>query len=337
MSWPSPGASYTQAFRYRANGSTGAWSTLAVVPPVQFSPYPPPASTSSVDTSVLPPGTYQFELLWTVNGQNAPSAHATGTFTVIPPVPSYWVAPVNLPPITAVQMGTGLYGATFLGWSESGQPLYSGGVTTHAVLWPAVNANVAQYRVPGGAWNNFVMDNYGQVMGESGPTGVQKALLHGIPPGTYEVRITAGSPPTKQATANLTIHAQPAGYWTTVYVLQAVTVPLYNEYGQQIGHETSYVTQPRQQWVQPATPAPSIAITTPPYVPGYWTQPVPAQYAVSVTTAAGSPAISTTQGSLVGQGAWTNGDSRWLRPLVQQKTDRWGNVTEVTDPRSAYW
>lgn len=29
-----------------------------------------------------------------------------------------------------------------------------------------------------------------------------------------------------------------------------------------------------------------------------------------------------------------NGDSRWLRPVLNQKVDRWGNVVEINDPRS---
>lgn len=27
----------------------------------------------------------------------------------------------------------------------------------------------------------------------------------------------------------------------------------------------------------------------------------------------------------------------WVRPIVNQKSDRWGNVVEISDPRSAYW
>lgn len=37
------------------------------------------------------------------------------------------------------------------------------------------------------------------------------------------------------------------------------------------------------------------------------------------------------------QSAKNDGETRSLRPTVFQKTDRWGNVTEITDPRNAYW
>lgn len=81
----------------------------------------------------------------------------------------------------------------------------------------------------------------------------------------------------------------------------------------------------------------SLTNITPPWTPAYWTAPVPAQYGVSLTTAAGTPAISTLDGmGLTLSGASTTG-GQWLRPTVLQNTDRWGNVVSITDPRSANW
>ncbi|MBC5784230.1 LysM peptidoglycan-binding domain-containing protein [Ramlibacter sp. USB13] len=77
ITWPNPPPATTQVFRYRPNGSTGAWSTLEVTPPRTFDPLR--EVTSAVDTSALR-GSYQYELLWTYAGQNAPGAHATGYF-----------------------------------------------------------------------------------------------------------------------------------------------------------------------------------------------------------------------------------------------------------------
>ncbi|RYF17824.1 MAG: LysM peptidoglycan-binding domain-containing protein [Comamonadaceae bacterium] len=81
----------------------------------------------------------------------------------------------------------------------------------------------------------------------------------------------------------------------------------------------------------------SLTNITPPWSPAYWTAPVPAQYGVSLTTAASGPAISTLDGmGLTLSGASTTG-GQWLRPTVLQNTDRWGNVVSITDPRSANW
>src|SRR5450830_115013 len=38
-----------------------------------------------------------------------------------------------------------------------------------------------------------------------------------------------------------------------------------------------------------------------------------------------------------GQPAVAAATDGWIRPIVNQKSDRWGNVIEISDPRSAYW
>ncbi|MEJ8837144.1 LysM peptidoglycan-binding domain-containing protein [Ramlibacter sp. AN1133] len=377
LAWANPGASYSQVLRYRVNGSTGAWSTLNVLPRNN-------GLYSGVDTAGMAGGTYQFELLWTVNGQGVPSAHATGTFTVVPPVPPQLIPAVNLPNITGLA------------------------TTASTLSWTAANAILARYRVPGGTWINFVIDNSLQYLDESGASGVQRVMLTGIAPGTYEVQVFAGSPATAQATGSLTIYAQSPGYFQTVYEQVPVYTPVvayyapvyetrygtrqvpsqvwvndppyavftgYDEAGTpqyswvypghwetryytetyayqvqvgstpvyatdengNIAYSVSYVTQAQQVWVPGTTPTPTIATTTPPYTAAYWTTLVAAQYGVSVTTPAGSKAISTTEGSVISQAAGANGDERWLRPTVLQKLDRWGNVLEITDPRATYW
>ncbi|MFA9289279.1 MAG: RHS repeat domain-containing protein, partial [Weeksellaceae bacterium] len=32
-----------------------------------------------------------------------------------------------------------------------------------------------------------------------------------------------------------------------------------------------------------------------------------------------------------------NGVADWVRPVVQQNVDRWGNVLSISDPRSTAW
>ncbi|WP_316682838.1 hypothetical protein, partial [Ralstonia flaminis] len=98
-------------------------------------------------------------------------------------------------------------------------------------------------------------------------------------------------------------------------------------------------TQQQQVWVAGTTPPPTSQSTTPPYTPAYFVSAIPAQYSASVsTTSSTSVSLSASQaGAVLGQVAVTNGDAYWARPVVNQKVDRWGNVTEISDPRSPYW
>jgi YD repeat-containing protein len=125
---------------------------------------------------------------------------------------------------------------------------------------------------------------------------------------------------------------------TYSYQVQVDQTPEYarDESGN-ILYSTSYVQQAQQVWVAGTLPAPTLTVTTPASTPGYLVAAVPTQYSASVTTAAGSTAISTTIPGTFSQSAGLNTDNQWLRPLVLQKTDRWGNVLEITDPRSVYW
>ena len=68
-------AGITQVFNYRA-GSTGPWTSLPIVDR-GFGGY-------GVETSWMPGGTYEYELLWIDEATGVPTAHATGTFTVTP-------------------------------------------------------------------------------------------------------------------------------------------------------------------------------------------------------------------------------------------------------------
>ncbi|HZY20285.1 MAG TPA: LysM peptidoglycan-binding domain-containing protein [Ramlibacter sp.] len=395
LAWQAPGAAMQQALRFRPAGSTGAWSSLPIAPGTD-------GLRSRADTSGLPPGAYQFELLWTAVDAGIPVAHATGTFTVLAAVPSAWVPPANLPHIGGVSTGTLMAGAIFVA-DESGNGSWQGGSPVPALVWRAADATLARYRVPGGAWHALAIDNRDQAADESGaPAGFQKVSLASLPPGTYEFQVLSGAP--AQATAVVTIHAAPSGFWNTVTeqvrVVQPVVIgyaPIYEtryatqwisysawvpeppyivgydeggypvyaypghwelrwypqtyayqvEVGQQpvyatdesgnIVYQVVYVAQQRQVWVQPATPAPTVTVTTPPYVPGYWTAPVPVRYAVATDPSPGSLALSTSDGGVLTQSASLSIGDRWLRPVVDQKVDRWGNIVEVTDPRSAEW
>lgn len=320
LAWATPGTGVAQVLRYRVNGSTGAWAEL----PVQYYG----STLNGVDASALTATTYQYELLWTIKGQGVPSSHATGTFTIVPPQPAYWVPPSNLPNIT------GLAGVLV-----SGQPAFQ---------WNAVDAATAQYRVPGGTWTNLTIDSSLALKDEAGIIygGTDRASMAGIPLGTYEVRVFKGSPATAQATGTITLHAS-SGYYTTVYVqvymerartytVGGVTYYEKDEDGNII-YEWAWVSQPQQVWVNGTMQTPLMTVTTPPYSAGYWVPATRAQFQATVSTVTGSTAISSISDAVVNQAAALNGDTRWLRPVVLQNTDRWGNVVSITDPRSSAW
>jgi len=92
-------------------------------------------------------------------------------------------------------------------------------------------------------------------------------------------------------------------------------------------------------WVPGTTPAPTVTDTTPPYTPGYIVPAMPPLFASSTTTVEGSSAVSETgtSGAPGSQAIWLAGSGGSQRPVVNQNTDRWGNVLSISDPRSAGW
>ena len=396
LSWQKPPADVQQVLRYRPSGSTGEWSNLTVSPRN--------TTLSGVDTSALEAGTYQFELLWKRASEGAFSSHATGTFTSVPPVPAYWVPPVNLPHITGLRLGTSVTGGTPVGDDENRLPITTGGTEVHALVWNAALAEMVRYRVSGGEWAHLAIDNSGQYSDALKPYGVQKSSIQGLAPGIYELQIVAGSPASAWATATLTVHGQSPGHYEA-YVERVATYrpiiayyepvnetrvgtrtvayevwvndpprmvgrdengnPIYEyprhretryrqetyTYEVQVGqrpvyatdengnvlHEKVWVNETRQRWVEGTTPVPTLVVTTPPYTPGYQVPKRAAQYTVSVTTAPGSVAISTTAGVTLAQAVGLNSGDRFVRAKVQQVNDRWGNVLQVSDPRNAAW
>ncbi|SFQ11319.1 LysM peptidoglycan-binding domain-containing protein [Variovorax sp. 770b2] len=92
-------------------------------------------------------------------------------------------------------------------------------------------------------------------------------------------------------------------------------------------------------WVPGTTPAPTVTDTTPPYTPGFIVPAMPPLFAASVTTVQGSSTVSETgtSGAPGSQAIWLSGNGGSPRPVVNQNTDRWGNVLSISDPRSAGW
>ncbi|MDP9933647.1 hypothetical protein, partial [Variovorax paradoxus] len=84
----------------------------------------------------------------------------------------------------------------------------------------------------------------------------------------------------------------------------------------------------------------TIVDTTPAYVPATpGTPDTPPQYSWAATDP-GPYALSQDPllgGRQIGQAIGQNGTDGWRRPIVNQNTDRWGNVLSISDPRSANW
>lgn len=312
LTWAPPGPPVGQVLRYRPSGSTGAWSSLTV------KSYGA-GLRDGVDTSVVAAGTYDFELLWTSASSGLLASHATGRFTIVAGVAPHWVEPQNLPPIGGVWLANGPAGRLDL-------------------VWQAALATTARIRPVGGSWSDLAIDNWGQVIDEMGePSGQQGAVLGYPSPGTYEILIQTGSPATRQATATLSIYPPSPGYWSTYWQVTWSYVPVGTDEGGYPIYGLVPTMTPVTYWVNGATPSPTLTVTTPPYVPGYMASGSPAQYAALVDAAPASVAISGSDGSTMAQSTASAEAAHDLRPLIQQTSDRWGNVLETTDPRSTSW
>ncbi|RKP48432.1 LysM peptidoglycan-binding domain-containing protein [Trinickia fusca] len=233
LAWQTPGAGVDQILRYRVQG-TSNWNTLPVTSRAN--------NIDAVDTSGLPGGAYDFELLWTHSGDSTPYAHATGSLSVSNPIPPRYVPPVNLPNITGVTVGTGQVGGTVTGYDESGEPIYAttesgaiiGATQSNVIQWPQAGAPtkvVFQYRAAGAsAWTPLTVYTYPSGNTESGAqVGTQRVDIGKIAPGNYQYQILLMGPngaPTAQATGNLTVNGQGPGHYEThnVQVQVPVTV-----------------------------------------------------------------------------------------------------------------
>ncbi|PCE23749.1 hypothetical protein BWP39_29150 [Paraburkholderia acidicola] len=232
LAWQSPGSATTEVFRYRLQG-TSNWNTLPVVARS--------GGNDGVDTSVLPGGGYDYELLWTHSGDSSPYAHATGQIGVSNSVPARYVPPVNLPNI-AVTETRGLVGGTVTGTDAFGLPVYNtdessqvvGATESDTIQWslPSVGVNVQfQYRAVGTtAWTPLTVYTYTNGSDEaSSLVATQRVDIAHIAPGSYEFQVLAvgtNGAATAQATGNLTVNAQGAGHYETrsVQVQVPVTV-----------------------------------------------------------------------------------------------------------------
>ncbi|MWL90506.1 LysM peptidoglycan-binding domain-containing protein [Cupriavidus sp. SW-Y-13] len=228
LSWQSPGDGIVQTVRYRPVGGI-VWQQMAATPRG--------GGQMGVDTAQLGAGTYEFEVLWTQDGTNAPYAHATGTFVKVAEVPGYWVPQVNYPPVS-VSLADGVVGtqpvvdeAGNTTWTKDESGNIIGATPAKLLRWPATYGTNAQfmYRAKGsGTWVSLQV--YSEAADESGNPASQYVNVTGLPAGEYEYQLfvtdVAGNR-VGQALGTLTYYAQGPGHYETRNVQVQVPVTAY--------------------------------------------------------------------------------------------------------------
>ena len=283
------------------------------------------------DVSTLGAGTWEYRVLGTPAG-NATRTTAAGSFTVAAPGLS----------VISNTRSVGPAGAGIYAWSNPG-----GGIVQTLRIRAAGST---------GEWQTLAVNTYGSYSGVN---------LNSLASGTfdYELLWTAAgvSTPYAHGTGQLTVVAAfttsslgPApliGRYVTGYVatsfdeygnpatfayvsnaayygaqptVYSYTVVGYDEYG---SPQYGYVVNGGYQGTPIYAPQPEIYTTT------------PGQFSATSTTQANTAAVSqdTMAAATVTQIASLNGSSTWVRPVINQKVDRWGNVIETSDVRSANW
>jgi len=366
LHWNAPNGNVQ--FLYRTAG--GAWKLLQVV---NFGRNEAGVTAyQEVDIGGLPPGSYEYQLVAT-DASGARVAQALGNLTVnpqsaghyelrdvqvqvpvtvSPPDPArYIIGSTNARYAYPVVVGTDEAGNQHLGahyaWQGNvvvGVPYYETQVVGYQQQWYTVQVPTQGPPITRGTDENgntlYVHDEAGNIMHET--IWVTEWRSQWVP--VYgNVTIYPPDPNQYMTQAPKTVYSAPvmlgrdeAGRYIlgSHYAWQGnvvVAVP-YTEY--------QWQTQQQQVWVEGTTPPPSMESTTPPYTPPYYVGGAPAQYSVAVSTPpnSGSTSLYPSQaGGVLGQIAQINGDAKWVRSTVVQKLDRWGNVIEITDPRSPNW
>jgi YD repeat-containing protein len=153
--WQSPGAGTTSTLRYRVAGSTEVWRSLTVVSLG--------GGFDGVDTSLLAPGTYEYELLYSHTGDLSPYAHATGQITK--------VASVGTPPLQKA----------FYKGNDDG---------TWTISWPAVPNTTPAMRwsvLGSGRWSDADV-NWTVVTDNAGVTHMTTPVI--TTPGQYSLELS---------------------------------------------------------------------------------------------------------------------------------------------------
>lgn len=282
------------------------------------------------DASTLGVGNWEYRVLTTPAGQ-ATRSTAAGNFTVAAPALS----------VISNTRSVGPAGAGIYGWANPG-----GGIVQTMRIRAAGST---------GAWQTLSVGTYG------GYTGVN---LNTLPSGTFDYELlwtNAGvNTPYAHGVGQLTVVAAvtttslgPApiiGRLVTGYVGSA-----FDESGNPVSF--SYVSGAAYYGAQPKVYSYTVVAydeSNPIYgyvlnsgylgTPIYGAQPTiytttPAQFGTTSTTQPNTAAVSqdTLVAATIAQAASLNGSSTWVRPVINQKVDRWGNVIQSSDVRAANW
>ncbi|MDQ0014937.1 YD repeat-containing protein, partial [Variovorax boronicumulans] len=300
--WQSPGGGDTQVIRLRQVG-TATWYEQAISQN---------GGTSSISLANLPgDATYEYELLWSHAGDVGPYAHATGQIykkaavAGTPDIPGTPERTVSLPHID---------GVTVEKREES--------------IWTDENGNDRTRTVwvvrlpppPLGLVSRVGM----RVNGDGLPLLLmqQRQWPPSRPDGYDEFVVTDSS---------ILLRG-------LVYEFVYTYSPIHNaEATQHTSGKLTYFPDGSVQFEDTTPPMQVIPAT--PGIPG--TPGTPAQYAYTGTTPESPYAISQDRwlgGPQLHIGQALNGSGAgYVRPVVTQNTDRWGNVVSITDPRSSAW
>ena len=185
-----------EIFRYRATGSTAAWSTKAVTNLG--------SGFEGVDLSALA-GTYDYELLWSNDAGATAFAHAVGTVTTTPAVAAITVPAIGVPNLTGIGVGSKVVGTK---------------TTVHGLYWNAASGTPGfSYRIAGSTtWS---------AMSVTTTSGIGWVPVSALAPGRYEFQITykTGVNTTWLGTGNLVVNAAAVGSAPAPSVV--VTTPPY--------------------------------------------------------------------------------------------------------------
>lgn len=326
LEWPyngiTGGANTTVTFRYRLEGSS-QWNTLPVSGGTTESGIP--VGTQQVNFTALAQGRYEYQVLATQNnGTPVQVGQATGILinnraAIFETRTGVMVVPVQ------VQVGSDPIYAR----DESGnivyETVYEPQTRTRTVPvygWVPTTYNEPYYVTVQGSPIVIGTDEQGQPIYQRDAWGniqynqVQELRWRTVTNNVWTI----------------------TGYRDETYTEQVpVQKPVITGY--QPRYETRYDSVPYTYQVQVGTSTPTVQDTTPPYSPGYWTPPLPPLFNATVTTAAGSAAVSenNTDGANATLATVVQGAGSAVRPVVNQNTDRWGNVVSISDPRSAAW
>ncbi|MDB5841831.1 MAG: LysM peptidoglycan-binding protein, partial [Herminiimonas sp.] len=356
LTWEGPGDLTEQILRYRVSGSDAGWNSLAVTTRGN--------GQDGVNAAALAAGAYEFELLWSHAGDPAPYAHATGRlvvhgaaaghdemrnvavripYTVTPPDPATYVTgwtggPVYGPPVVIAHDAGGAeifgpgYGRLIIGADESGNPIGGKVVAIpYQVYHAETRTETVQVVVPVQGEPIIIgHDESGAsyyLRDESGNIIYRIISETRTETRTVEVQVPVTVTPADPALFLLSAHSGDPVYGPPVVLgHDEAGIPYYGPGYRMIDGQvraipyTATRTEMQMQKVWIATPG------------------LMRSYAATVDTGAASAAASLGSATAVpAQAARIDGETRWNRPVVEQKVDRWGNVLEITDARNGAW